>query len=218
MPQTMPRLILYVDYDTICTVEDGIVSIRERTRKDRIPAGIPYTWAGPVRELAIRYGFRFLTDDQALAILQACDGNTLRDLVDEIKLRGRKAVKRRRKSADEKSRNDALRAKFGDMVIGMDDIDIYASGFTLSVLLNSRPGFDGQKEFLRGKTREIAKYAVSEIPYVKRAGAKSRRMAETLLPFCKLSETVLTRTNLLLLRFDIKPELAAALDGPAKAE
>lgn len=100
----------------------------------------------------------------------------------------------------EKQRWDNLREKFGGIVISMDSkIDIYSTGFSVRVLLNSETSFAERKKFLKENRTEFLKWLMYELM---RNVKTSRRIGD--ISFYKPVEMTLLRVPEVEVKFEVK--------------
>lgn len=106
----------------------------------------------------------------------------------------------RKKLEIERQRWDNLREKFGGIVISMDSkIDIYSTGFSVRVLLNSETSFAERKKFLKENRTEFLKWLMYELM---RNVKTSRRIGD--ISFYKPVEMTLLRVPEVEVKFEVK--------------
>lgn len=106
----------------------------------------------------------------------------------------------RKKMEIERQRWDNLREKFGGIVISMDSkIDIYSTGFSVRVLLNSETSFAERKKFLKENRTEFLKWLMYELM---RNVKTSRRIGD--ISFYKPVEMTLLRVPEVEVKFEVK--------------
>lgn len=119
----------------------------------------------------------------------------------------RKRRERRNENGTQRERLDKHREKFGDMVIGVDKkIDVYPTGFRISLLFNTSKSYDEQLSYLQGRFDECLRF-------VKEQASRTRSaVAKNVLPYCKLSEVIMTKRNEAVFVFEIADRVRIAFE------
>ena len=189
--------------------EDGLIVIQRVTNwEDRCL----HFWADPMKELMKKYGYRTISEDMVRPILYKHIGQNMKAVVEYLKRHEEKLMKQRETRQLEEQAWEKLRKRFEGKVIGIDDIDIYEQGITISILLNSFYRFYEQQAFVKENKRDLARFVQEELANTKGVPRPMRQKAIDLLPFCRLSELVLTRRNRLELKYDLKDGVIKALE------
>lgn len=133
-------------------------------------------------------------------------GEDENDLISEVKTNGRKSKKYREK----RENGEKERKKYSDIFIAVDtrDIDFYDAGFSVFVFLNTKYSYQQQLSSLNSNKKELIKYIAKKLSESGRGKAKK---ASDLLPFCYVSDIVLTRTNEVRITYQIKTEKKAVV-------
>ena len=128
-------------------------------------------------------------------------GKNINDLIRYVKANGAKIGRYREKR--EQSRKECK--EYSDLYIAVDtkDIDFYNSGFSVFVLLNTKYSYQQQLSSLKRDKEALIKYTSLKLSEQERGKAKK---ASNLLPFCYVSDIVLTRRNEVRVTYQIKSE------------
>ena len=212
----MSATVVYADAYMIGYIEDGTVHFRPKREVPEIARAIPYGLsveesAKPIISMAIDMGFASYFASHVAGLLHKCDGMSVSELRQELARRSANAEAKRDQYAEDARLWAELNARFGDMVMGVDDVDLYQEGMTIEILLNSSKGFERQRAWAKDNRTALIQYVRQAMPRTKRVSKKRRQMALDLLPCCALSEIVLTRRNTIQLKYDVRKELREAL-------
>ncbi|MDE6041821.1 MAG: hypothetical protein K2F99_09620, partial [Muribaculaceae bacterium] len=109
---------------------------------------------------------------------------------------------------------EKLKKEFECRIINLDVIDWYPTGMDISLLLNSSYTFEEQREFVRKHKKRIYKYLCENLPTMNGtvySNKPTREKASAFLPYCILDNIVLTRGNILIYKFELKPDIVEIL-------
>ena len=202
--------IIFRNWTKLAYLEDGVIVIRNLSYSDWSLRS-PTPWFEPLAKLAEKHGYRSFSEQSALRYLAHNAGKTLADLEQEMEARSVQLAKMREDRKKDSQNWKKLQAAFDGYILGIDDIDIYETGMSICVLLNSTKTFEEQRAFVRQYRKDIFAYVKEEMPRTKRVSKSLRQKGIDLLPFCKTSEAILTRRNLLIYKLDLKDEVCAVL-------
>lgn len=128
----------------------------------------------------------------------------------------RNHLEKRRKLREKRNENgtgresmDKHRQRFGDMVISVDKkgIDVYPTGFRISLLFNTSKTYSEQFSYLRNRFEDC-------LLFVKEQASRSRSVViKNVLPYCKLSEVIMTKRNEAVFVFEIADRVRIALEN-----
>lgn len=189
--------------------EDGLIVIQRVTNREY---RCLHFWADPMEKLMRKYGYRTISEDMVRSILYKHIGQNMKAVVEYLKRHEAKLMKQRRDRQLEEKAWEKLRTRFEGKVIGIDDVDIYEQGMTISLLLNSFYHFYEQEAFVKQNKKDLVQFVQEELANTKGVPKSMRQKAIDLLPFCHLSELVLTRRNRLELKYDLKDGVIKALE------
>lgn len=205
--------VLLIGYTRIGYIDHGIIRYRKMTDDDNLPRELPhYGYWAPIEKMAKEIGLPGYRMEHAESLLRACDGKPAAFLKEELARRKIRSDQSRRNRKENAAEWAKLNQRFNNFVIGVDDIDLYETGFTVYVLLNSRWTFEQQCQWVRKNRAALVRYVQEEMPRTTKLSKKKRQLALETLPFCVLDETVLSRQNLLLLKYEVKESIREALD------
>ena len=213
-----PVHVIYRNWRKIAYFEDGILHWRyldpDADRLSRSAPGPCYD--GPLPEMAKELGLDYSQDRHVESLLDACAGKGMAFLKAELERRKAHSDKAKACRKENAAAWEALRKKFSNAVIGVDDFDIYGQGFTIYVMISALMPFHEQSEWLKANRRDLVAYVQHELPCSGGLAKRRRRQALDLLPLCRLSEIVLSRTNHVLLKYDLKDEAIEAIEALEK--
>ena len=207
------KQILLRDWCFIGYVDNDVIRVHRIRPDDQIPQAISSTrYFEPIRRLAEEHGLFLNRVDIALNILLACGGKPMPELVKEIQKRKVESDHRRKIRQEDEAVWNKLQEQFRNTVLGVDGVDIYPTGMSLEILLNSLLTFEEQREFVKANKKALVRHVQKEMPRTKRVSKRRRQDALDVLPYCDLTEITLTRRNLLILKYDIKKHIQEILD------
>lgn len=206
------RRFLYRGWSHVAYLEDDKIVFREcdgweeRSSKTEYPE---------LETILKKHGYRAVHDQIALSVLRWGNGMSMAEFEAELERKSGAQERKRELAAEHRNEWKLLSTQFERHVIGLDSIDFYDQGFTVSWLLNSTEGFDAQRMFIRGRTREIATYTHG---YLSRGTGGRCRKAAGLLSFCRLENVILTRSNRLELKYGLKKAAVDVLTTPGEQQ
>lgn len=202
------RRFLYRGWSHVAYLEDDRIVFRECDGWEERSGETEYQ---ELEAILRKHGYRVVHEQIALSVLRWGNGMSMTEFEAELERKSGAQERKRELAAERRNEWKLLSARFERHVIGLDGIDFYDQGFTVSWLLNSTEGFDAQRAFIRGKAREITAYTHG---YLSRGTGSRCRKAASLLPFCRLENVVLTRSNRLELKYGLKKAAVDVLTTP----
>lgn len=208
MARTKEPNWLFRNWEYAAYLENGRIVVRKcrEWSERRSPAEYPVLEA-----LMKKHEYLSVQESTALSVLMDAQGMTMEELEAELTRTEGGRIRRRQRRWEGEARSKALSERFGNRIVNFDGIDFYDQGFTVSWLLNSTDGFEDQKAFVSENARDIAAYTREYL--ASRDTRLDCRKAAGLLPLCRLSNVVLTRSNRLDLKYDLKDTVVRTLKG-----
>ena len=133
-------------------------------------------------------------------------GKTLDEFKEELKRRAKILAKHRGNSMKYFKRWIEQCETFSDIPIGIDkQIDDFETGFSVFVLMNSKYTRKKQADFIRNNKKKFIAFVVQEIKRLK------KRKYANLIPFCRVSNVMVTNRNEAVVTFELKEKLEDVL-------
>ena len=168
---------------------------------------------GPLFDLFYSCGYKFVYDNMAVELALSFVGKNIAEFKTELRRRAQKSADARQKR--NQSRRDWAEQvdHMSNMVIGIESIDIFETGFHVWLLLNSQCPYPQQRDYIRDRHRDIIRFINNKLQSAKRQVWKK---AAGLMPFAALMSVTLTKQNTVQYTYELKQEIQEVLKDSSK--
>ena len=181
--------------------ESGIIKVREL----EFQLSSDYE---PLMDMFYSAGYKFVVDNAAFDLALSFEGQNIVDFEAELR---RRAVK----SAAARERRNEGRKKWADhvedmsnMVIGIESIDLFETGFHIWLLLNTQHTYQQQRDYVRERHEAIMLFVNHELQNARR---RVWQKAARLMPFANLVSVTITRQNTVQYTYELKNRIQEIL-------
>lgn len=198
----MQKVLCHKDWQQIVVDEKGNIAIVEPAPQ----YGLDFTC---LKEMFYSCGYRIVRDYAAFDLAASFAGKSVAEFESELRRRAALRAVRRAEIKESKKQWAKHVEHMSDMVIKIDTVNMFETGFNVWLLLNSRYTFREQKEYVQRRHKDILKYIHVELRQTKRRAQK--KVAE-LWAFIDLVSVTLTRENIVEYKFEIKDKIRSILE------
>ena len=181
--------------------ESGIIKVKEQELQ--LSADFE-----PLMDMFYSAGYKFVVDNAAFDLALSFEGQNIVDFEAELR---RRAVK----SADARERRNEGRKKWAahvddmsNMVIGIESVDLFETGFHIWLLLNTQHTYQQQRDYVRNRHEDIVIFVNHEL---QNAWRRAWQKAARLMPFANLVSVTVTRQNTVQYTYELKERIQEIL-------
>lgn len=205
-PEDSENFLCQIDSRRMLIDENGIIVVEEHT-----PV---LAWEfGPLFDLFYSCGYKFVYDHKAVELALSFVGKNITEFQAELRRRAQKSADARQKR--NQSRRDWAEQvdHMSNMVIGIESIDIFETGFHVWLLLNSQCPYPQQRDYIRDRHRDIIRFINKKLQSARR---QTWKKAAGLMPFAALISVTLTKQNTVQYTYELKQKIQEVLKDSSK--
>lgn len=155
-----------------------------------------------LQDLFLSCGYKQFSFSTASQQLLKFDGLPIEEFKNFLIARAAQNVKNREIYNKEVAQWDTQQKDLDGLMLCVIDADLYPTGFTIWISLNSKYNFKQQSQIAKIKKKLI----LHHVEIMCQAKRKYRKYA-SMMPYCQPVELLITRTNALAVKYEIKQKI-----------
>lgn len=202
MEREKQKVLCHKDWQQIVVDKEGNIAVVEPAPQ--------YGWDFTcLKEMFYSCGYRLVRDYAAFDLAASFAGKSVVEFESELRRRAALRAVRRAEIKESKKQWAKHVEHMSDIVIKIDAVDMFETGFNVWLLLNSRYTFREQREYVQRRHKDILKYIHEELCQTKK---RAQKKAAELWAFVDLVSVTLTRENVVEYKFEIKEKIRSILE------
>lgn len=146
-------------------------------------------------------GYKFVTENTAFDLALSFVGQNISDFEAELRRRAVKSTAARAKRNEERKKWADHVDGMSNMIIGIESIDLFETGFHIWLLLNTQYSYRQQTNYVRERHEDIVCFIDNEL---QNARKRDWRKSARLMSFANLVSVTVTRQNTVQYTYELK--------------